>query len=58
MWEFASQHPGMTLIAFAMLLYVIDHLAEIWLNRNKPVINCECDCDEDEAEEDKEEETK
>lgn len=61
-----TDNPELALIAFALFLLTVYGLACLYVNKNRPVIECDCepcDCcydDEDEVEDDeeKEEETK
>ena len=58
MWEFFRENPFGTLVAFCVLIWVLARVASTFINRNKPVTECDCEefgCHEDE---DNEEETK
>ena len=60
-----TSNPELALIAFALLLLTVYGLAVLYVNKDRPVVECDCkpcdccydddDLDEDESEEDEEE---
>jgi hypothetical protein len=63
MFDFFRENPVGTLFAFCVLMITIYQVIKLFIDRHKPIVECECeqcDCgchDEDEDEDDEEEES-